>query len=820
MRSRHLFLAAILALLVTFTFRQFAPTHAADADRTAWGATDPTWSPDGARLAFSLFGSIWQVDTNGGDATQLTTSSGYHAHPAWSSNGGQIAFISGSVPAGPQPNISGKLMVLDLAAHTERELSTPFPTGGTPTWTQSGASILCGLRVPNQGSLLYEIPLDGSPPRQRQFPMQRAPAGNWVAASAGGDTVFLANTRNSPIQVWSMPAAAKPIMVQMPLTRYRREDIFQITSIAAFRDGSGVIYSGAHVNGKGDHELWRIGPRGGEPRAITSTTRDEYSPAISPDGRSIAHVSNHLGNLDLFVMPATGGDKRHVAIRGLKFRNPSGRVQVKLLDEMGRSTRARLYVIASDGKAYTPQGVPVFFQSLDPGGPREGFFVASGDDEFDVPAGRLRVVAVKGFEYRVAERTIDVSADGTQTITIQLERWANWMQRGWYTGENHFHANYNGSYYQRPPDSLAWLEAEDLNTANMIVANSEGAFVHDKEFFTGGVSSLSTSRYVLYWGQEFRNSDPLGHMAFLNIKKQVPPSYTSVIGSDSPYDFPLNTMAAIEARKQGGLVSYVHPMAVSPDVYDSNLGAKESPLTAALGGMDAIDVLPRGGPAYDLWYRFLNAGFHVAPGAGTDVFTNWRGVNSIPGASRQYVEVGSQMVWQRWIDRYREGRAFVSNGPLLTFNVNGSPIGSVARPAAGSSFTARLSAEVSARMPIDRLELIHNGNVIASTSEPRISREVTLTSSSWFAARAFGPPSIGVIGMPQAHSGPIYVEFGGNPTLVREDVELLIAMLERQWAYLEERNNFGPGDNRQRAQAMFDQGLRHYRDKLARAAQQ
>jgi hypothetical protein len=122
-------------------------------------------------------------------------------------------------------------------------------------------------------------------------------------------------------------------------------------------------------------------------------------------------------------------------------------------------------------------------------------------------------------------------------------------------------------------------------------------------------------------------------------------------------------------------------------------------------------------------------------------------------------------------------------------------------------------------MPMDRIELIHNGNVIASSSEPRISKEVTITSSSWFAARASGPPSIGVIGPPQAHSGAVYVEFGGKPTLVKEDLELMVAMLERQWAYLEERNNFGPGNNRSRAQAMFDQGLRHYRDKLALSAQ-
>src|SRR6266849_1991080 len=168
-------------------------------------------------------------------------------------------------------------------------------------------------------------------------------------------------------------------------------------------------------------------------------------------------------------------------------------------------------------------------------------------------------------------------------------RWTNWNQRGWYTGENHFHANYAGYYYQRPKDSMRWLEAMDLNTANMIVANSLGAFVHDKEFFRSAPDPLSNSRYVLPWGQEYRNSFPLGHMLFLNIKKQVPPSYTSVIGSDSSYDFPLNTMAALEARKQGGLVSYVHPIGQRMrDVFDTTLGAKEMPVGTALGAIDSI----------------------------------------------------------------------------------------------------------------------------------------------------------------------------------------------------------------------------------------
>ncbi len=814
------------AALFGWTLWQRTGVSAADGDSSAWGAIDPAWSPDGSRLAFSLYGSIWEVPVEGGVAEQVSQSGGYHSHPSWSPKGDAIAFISGAAPTGRIPNIGGRLRIVARAGGAEREIATPFSTAGKPAFSPDGQRIAGGLFVPNIGSLLHEIPVSGGEPVRLQQQMQRGLVGPWNDASwSRSGEIFFAAQRGRTGQVWSMPSRRPPIMVQLPLTRFRAEDIPLLDSVSAIPDGSGAVYSAVVVNGRGNYELYRVSKGGGDSKAITNTDRDEFAPAVSPDGTRVAYVSNHLGNIDMFVRPLSGGEAKPVRIDGLKFRAASGKVRLRVLDETGQPARVRLFNAASDGKSYSPRGVPIFYQFLDPGGARLGFFVASGDDEFFVPAGLLKLTALKGIEYRIADRTVDVPAGQTAEVTIQMERWTNWNQRGWYTGENHFHANYNGSYYQRPRDSLAWLEAEDLNTANMIVANSEGQFVHDKEFFRGAPDPLAKPRFVLYWGQEYRNSDPLGHMAFLNIKKQVPPSYTSVIGSDSPYDFPLNTMGALEAKKQGGVVSYVHPIGAASDVFDTNLGAKEAPLTAALGAMDAMDVLPRpaNGTSFELWYRLLNAGFHIAPGAGTDVFTNWRGINNIPGSSRQYVEVGSAMSWDAWISRYKEGRAFVTNGPLLTFQMNGNPMGAEVRPPKGQPYTARLSAEVTSRVPVTTIELLRNGEVIetrpiaAGAANARIEKEVKIESSAWFAVRVTGPAARGVIGPAQAHSAPIYVEFGGEPALVKEDVDLMIRWLERLWAYLEERNNFGPGENRMRARRMFDQGFAHYRAKLASA---
>jgi hypothetical protein len=280
-------------------------------------------------------------------------------------------------------------------------------------------------------------------------------------------------------------------------------------------------------------------------------------------------------------------------------------------------------------------------------------------------------------------------------------------------------------------------------------------------------------------------------------------------------------MAALEAHRQGALVDYTHPLADGyNDVFDNAYGAKELPVAAALGAVDFIDILPWGEQAYQLWYSALNCGFKIAPGAGTDTFTNYRGITRLPGAARQYVEVGPVLNWSRWLERYRQGRTFVTNAPLLTFSVNGQPLGSVISIPEGSPYKARLVTDVVADTPLTRVEFIQNGRVIESLEAQagartvHLDREVVVDRSCWFAVRVVGQPMRGGPGLSRAHSGAIYIEAGGKPALVREDLQLMVRMIDRLWAYVEERNNFGPGDNRRRAHEMFAQAKAHYLTKL------
>ncbi len=78
-----------------------------------WDDAQPTWSPDGSRIAFvsrrtpdrewTDTSDIYTVPATGGDATQLTRSVGPFKSPVWSPDGKQIGFLGHDRPAETGP---------------------------------------------------------------------------------------------------------------------------------------------------------------------------------------------------------------------------------------------------------------------------------------------------------------------------------------------------------------------------------------------------------------------------------------------------------------------------------------------------------------------------------------------------------------------------------------------------------------------------------------------------------------------------------------------------------------------------------------------
>jgi tricorn protease len=59
-------------------------------------------------------------------------------------------------------------------------------------------------------------------------------------------------------------------------------------------------------------DLWLAGVADGKARQLTSHSGIEYSPQFSPDGKTVAFSGMYDGNLDVFVIPVTGGEPRRL----------------------------------------------------------------------------------------------------------------------------------------------------------------------------------------------------------------------------------------------------------------------------------------------------------------------------------------------------------------------------------------------------------------------------------------------------------------------------------------------------------------------------
>ena len=109
------------------------------------------------------------------------------------------------------------------------------------------------------------------------------------------------------------------------------------------------------------------------------------------------------------------------------------------------------------------------------------------------------------------------------------------------------------------------------------------------------------------------------------------------------------------------------------------------------------------------------------------------------GLYRTYVRLDDQeFTYQNWCDNVKKGRTFLSGGPIIGLNVEGTEIGDTFRVSGPGEVQVNAFAE--SVIPINTLEIICNGRVVASTnfSEGKrrleINEKVKIDSHSWIAA--------------------------------------------------------------------------------------
>lgn len=482
---------------------------------------------------------------------------------------------------------------------------------------------------------------------------------------------------------------------------------------------------------------------------------------------------------------------------------------------------ARVRVVGSDGEPYPPEGVSL--RKMKTG---ESYFYADGSFEVSLPNGKSQVHVSGGME--VVPQMVSVDATSDTELAIYMRTWIDMAARGWYSGDSHVHLHTGGPIEVTVADALVAAKAEGLNYANLCVSNNVGDDIRDAELITGKPHAVSTDKHLLVFGEEMR-SMIYGHMQFFGIKKLVEPQYTGFDNTPNRLDFPANYEMAAAACRQGGYVTYGHPMFAdqpfpfNDDLTMPNAAARELPVDAILNVVQAVDLMCYNSDedlSAELWYRLLNCGLKLSACVGTDALLD-RSTDPM-GGCRMYVDTSGPLTMENWLEGLNEGRTFVTNGPMPQLKVNGSQPGTTVNTEAGN---VRVQARVESHVPFERVEVIVNGKVAAervvkleadsaTVQLQQFEVAVPVEKSSWVALRVRGPDHPHVIDGPVwAHTSPVYVQVDRQPIRSAADAQYFVDWIGQLLKVVAARDRYQNVKDRKQVEALFRKAQDLYRQR-------
>src|SRR3989454_3493698 len=340
--------------------------------------TQPAFSPDGERIAFSSKregGGIFVMGATGESVKRLTD---FGFNPAWAPDGKEIACADEGVVDPGRSNPNSRIWAVNVATG-ERRLVTKEDSV-QPNWSPHGHRIAYWGRPNGAQRDILTIPAAGGEP----LPVTNDAATDWNPVwSPDGKYLYFASDRGGTMNLWRVPieeqtgkVLGQPEAVTTP-SPYSAHLSFS-------RDGRRMVY--AQTVSKANLQQVGFDPAKetvtGQPVWITQGSRRANTPNLSLDGEWLVFDSQGGQQEDLFLIRQDGTGLRQLTDDIYKDRKPTWSPDGKRIAFYSdRSGKWDIWMINSDGSGLqqlTYASGPVTSANWSPDGTRLAYGNAGG----------------------------------------------------------------------------------------------------------------------------------------------------------------------------------------------------------------------------------------------------------------------------------------------------------------------------------------------------------------------------------------------------------------------------------------------------------
>ncbi|MBK5293189.1 MAG: CehA/McbA family metallohydrolase [Acidobacteriia bacterium] len=418
-------------------------------------------------------------------------------------------------------------------------------------------------------------------------------------------------------------------------------------------------------------------------------------------------------------------------------------VKIEIADEKGVPVAVRIRLRDRQGALHPPKATGSIMAH--PRFPELGV-VVKGATDIDVPPAAAGIELDRGTEYL----PVTLAVEGPSVRRVRLKRWIDMNRQGWWSADLHAH--------RRPDEMPLLMDAADLNFAPAITKWNQNSNL--ETWPDAPMIQLSASRS--YSVDNAEDERQWGAALFFGLKTPIP-LY------NARAEWPLPTTTWQDARKRGAFIDQekiiwwaapVMAALVPPDTIGvaNNHFLEEGMLDNEAWGRprDRARYPGHRGFAnyiFDLYYSYLSAGFRIAASAGAA-----NGVLRSPlGYSRSYVHLTNGFSPKKLLEAQKEGRNFVTNGPMLFVTVNRQLPGAVL---AAATRKANVEFDAVSRTELETVEVILDGAVVRSfqprgnASRIKARAVLDVSDGSWITVRCWERNAKTVR---FAHTSPVYV---------------------------------------------------------------